>query len=605
MKKIILLLIIFICSFVPAMAEESIPNVVIEKMTDVYKFVPAKNGEGLGKVEHTSEIIFRANRASDVGVAMAYYNDNITIDKVSADSKQYGSYMGDAFFSDSKACLMATELKKPGSKGKVSYRRTFTKPEFFDKIFLTEIYRVENGTISFEIPEPLASRYSITEKNINPKYATRTEEHKDGKLVVTYTLKDMPEINVTEGAPSINIIGPQLHITGHFKDVDDLYRYLRSYTTDKDPGAASVTEKALELTAGCKTDAERIAAITDYVHRTVRYVAVEHGEFGQRPDLPSEVLRKAYGDCKGSAALIKALLRATGIDARLTWVGTDKIAERWTDEPNIATGNHMITAVMAGDSILFIDGTAKYNPAGTLPTGIQGRQAMVEDDAEKCIIAVIPAYPPQTNMRSDSLTVSIDQSGELEAEGSITLTGAYMRAYLSALADTPPARKNEKYVSMFDTALPGSRTSDVTFHQTDDKVTLNGKSRLNGAVKRAGDEIYVTLNPDPNITSLTFKTEKREVDGLLAMRMVIEAVMTLQVPENMSISDLPATVSIDNNRVEGMISTEASADGRSVVRRYRLTVKDTTVPLGEMERYNSDIRRLNRGCTAKIVLKSK
>lgn len=91
---------------------------------------------------------------------MAYYNDDIKIDKVSADTKKYGPYMGDAFFSDSKACLMATELKKAGAKGKVSYRRTFIRPEFFNKIFIREIYPVEHGTITFEIPESLTSRYS-------------------------------------------------------------------------------------------------------------------------------------------------------------------------------------------------------------------------------------------------------------------------------------------------------------------------------------------------------------------------------------------------------------------------------------------------------------
>lgn len=464
---------------------------------------------------------------------------------------------------------------------------------------------MEHGTITFEIPESLTSRYSITEKNINPAHVSRSEEHKGGKLIVTYTLTSMPEPNSPDGAPSINITAAQLHIVGHFKDVNHLYRYLHSYTLADDPGAAAVKAKALGLTANCETDAERIAAITDYVHQTVRYVAVEHGEFGHRPDLPSEVLRKAYGDCKGSASLIKALLQAIGIDARLAWVGTDKIAERWTDEPNISMGNHMIAAAMTGDSILFIDGTAKYNPAGTIPIGIQGRQAMVENDDQTCIIAHIPLFPPQTNTIAESLSFTIDRSGALNAEGSITLTGEYMRSALDLLAETSPARRNEKYISLFDSALPGSQSADVTFDQSPDKLTFTGRSQLNGAVKTSGDETYVTLNPHPDLSAMTFKTEKREVDGRLTMRMVSEAVITLKIPDNMEISDLPAAVTISNRSVEGSISTEASDGGRTVVRRFRLTIKDPEVRLEDMGLYNSDIRRLNRACTAKIVLKSK
>ena len=103
MKKIILIICALTCSFFAALAEESTSNVVIERLTDICKLVPAKDGDGLEKVEHTSEITFRANRAADIGLAMAYYSDDIKIDKVSADTKKYGPYMGDAFFSDSKA----------------------------------------------------------------------------------------------------------------------------------------------------------------------------------------------------------------------------------------------------------------------------------------------------------------------------------------------------------------------------------------------------------------------------------------------------------------------------------------------------------------------
>lgn len=604
MKKLLLLPALFLV-FIPAIAQKPTSNVLIEEINDVYKFVPVKDGENLARVEHTSQITFRANRVADDAVAMAYYTDDIKIDKVKADNTVYGSYFGDAFFSDSKACLMSAELKKAGATAKISFRRTYTRPEFFTKVFLPNIYYINKGTVKFEIPKSLAGRFNIIEKNISSESVHRSEERIDGNLVITYTLTQLPEIQTSDDAPSINITAPQLHILGHFKDTDDLYRYLRAYTIFEDPGAAAVQDKAQEITADCRTDAERISAITDYVHNTVRYVAVEHGEFGHKPDLPSEVLRKAYGDCKGSAVLIKAMLVASGIDAKLVWVGTDDIAERWTDEPNISSGNHMIAAAMTGDSILFIDGTAKFNPAGTIPTGIQGRQAMVEDTPDKCIVATIPIYSPESNSRVDSLSLTIDSSGNMRADGTVTLTGAYMRSFQSLLADTPPARHSEKYMNLFDTAFPGSRSADVSFGQNNESITFSGSSQISGAVKISGDEMYVDLNPDKGLPDMKFKTEGRNFSGRLSMRRVIESVLTLNIPDHAQISDIPSPVSIDNRWVSGFVTTEASSDGHSVVRRYRLIVKDPVVPLGNIKKYNSDIQRLNRGCTAKIVMKSK
>ena len=49
MKKIILIICALTCSFFAALAEESTSNVVIERLTDIYKLVPAKDGDGLEK----------------------------------------------------------------------------------------------------------------------------------------------------------------------------------------------------------------------------------------------------------------------------------------------------------------------------------------------------------------------------------------------------------------------------------------------------------------------------------------------------------------------------------------------------------------------------
>lgn len=606
MRNIVLLLSLLIFFIRAAAAPKTTPNVVIESKENVYKLIPSKDGKSLEKVEQTTQITFRANRAADSGIAVAYYNDDIKINKTSGGTAVFGPYFSDdVFFSDSKACLINVELKKAGATGKASYKCTHTKPEFFCNVIIPEIYNIENLTMTFEIPQSLSERFKIIEKNIAAEKMTRTEHRKGDNLIVTYTLKDIPRLKFLSNAPSINVTAPKLLILGHFCDENELYRYLRAYTQNDDPAAETVAAKAKEITEGCTSDFERIAAITDFVHNTVRYVAVEHGEFGHRPDLASEVLRKAYGDCKCSATLIKAMLKAVGIDGRLVWVGTESIQEKWTDVPNLSSGNHMIAAAFMGDSIMFIDGTAKYNPAGTIPISIQGQQAMIEDTPDKCLIATIPSAPASDNTCAEELAIRITPSGDLKIDGTITFTGMYLWDIKSIIADTPPAKRDEIYSKLFASAHTGAQTDEASYGQSDSSAVVTGKATLSGVIKKAGDEIYVDLNPDTDLASLKFDTKNREIDGQLERTGMYKSSITLFIPDDTEIADTPKDITVDNQWFSGSITTKTAADSRSLTREYQFTAKEINVALSDLEKFNADIHRLNRACTAKIVLKSK
>lgn len=583
------------------------PNIVIEQKTDVYKFVAGGPDKTvLEKVEHTSQLTFRANRAAGAGIALAYYSDDVKIEKASGSVTTYGPYFGDdTFFSDSKACLIGVTLKKAGATGKASYKRIYTKPEFFCKVILPETYDIENSTMTFEIPVSLASRFSIEERNIPSEKMTRTEQTKGDKKIITYTFTDIATPKSHDKAPSLNITAPQLVIRGFFADVNELYRYIRSYTLNDDPAAGTVAAKAREITAGCTTDAERISAITDFVHNTVRYVAVEHGEFGQRPDLPSEVLRKAYGDCKCSAALIKAMLQAVGIDGRLVWVGTESISDKWTDYPALSSGNHMIAAAVTGDTLLFIDGTARYTRAGDLPAGIQGQQALVEDGPENCIIATIPSYPATDNATTEHLSLTIQPDGNITGNGTITFTGSAHRGIEAVVDETPPGKRDEYYARVFSRILHGSHTVSASMEKTDTCTIITGSMTLGGAVKTAGDETYIDINPAEGLHLFKFDTKDRTVDGVLGYRTSTQSTIVLAVPEGMEATDLPAPVTVSSKWISGSLTTEAADGGRSIVRRYTFTIDDPNIARADMEEYNALIHRLNRACTTKIVLKQK
>ena len=79
---------------------------------------------------------------------------------------------------------------------------------------------------------------------------------------------------------------------------------------------AAITEKVRQLTAGAKTELEKIHAIGHYV-QNIRYISIQIGlnrGGGMRPHTAAEVFAKSYGDCKDKANLMRAMLKVLDID---------------------------------------------------------------------------------------------------------------------------------------------------------------------------------------------------------------------------------------------------------------------------------------------------
>ncbi|MDE5806093.1 MAG: hypothetical protein K2H58_07520, partial [Paramuribaculum sp.] len=130
------------------------PNIVIQQLDYTYKFIPAKGGERLEKVEITENCTFRANRKEDTAQEVSYYDDStLKLNKITGGDVSYGlMFNDDIFFDDSKAALVNVDLKKAGATAKTSISKTYIKPEFFNKVFISEPYAVELATYTFELP---------------------------------------------------------------------------------------------------------------------------------------------------------------------------------------------------------------------------------------------------------------------------------------------------------------------------------------------------------------------------------------------------------------------------------------------------------------------
>lgn len=586
-----------------ALADNS--NIVIDSSTDTYRIYPDKSGTRMGKIKHISKTVYRALRAPDKAVAMMYYNDDISIDKTSGGDTSYGSYFSDdVFFSDSKACLMSLPLKEAGATATATMERTFKNPDLFCTVLLADYYNASDVTVKFIIPSSLPE-IRIETANFENLHATRSVEDKGKERIITYVFRSIPALRHIPRAPSINVTAPRLMILGHYRNVDDLYGRLYSYVTmPDDPDPEAVKAIARSITSTCMTDSARIAAIYDYVHDNIRYKAIEHGEYGYVPDTPSEVLRKHFGDCKGSAGLLRAMLRAVDIDARYVWVGTEDIPTNWTDAPYIASGNHMIAAAVTGDSLLYLDGTAKHFRVGEIPTAIHGRQTIVEDSGEKCIIGMIPSGTPDDNYNHVTIRYSLTPDLMLTGDYSEYMTGEYNAAIRSIIEQISPDKRNDALISIVTNELKGTKVSNTEMIFDNGKTKLNAGLSVTGACQKIGEELYIDLNPYPHLQKLAFDTSAYNLSprriGIKSSR---EWTVSLEIPEGYIVCGLPSPLSFSNDWIDSSLETVLSPDETKIIRKLRFTVKKRDIPASGINQFNDDIKSITRYASELIPLK--
>ncbi len=135
--------------------------------------------------------------------------------------------------------------------------------------------------------------------------------------------------------------------------------YLKDITDRLKPDA-KIAELAARLTAGMKTDREKIAALAGHVQKHISYTAIEFGTRARRPNPAAQTLQQQYGDCKDQALLMHQLLQAANIESHLALVNSS-----WRIQPSLPSMdqfNHMIVHVPELGADWLIDTTDKNLP---------------------------------------------------------------------------------------------------------------------------------------------------------------------------------------------------------------------------------------------------
>src|SRR2546427_3213020 len=156
-----------------------------------------------------------------------------------------------------------------------------------------------------------------------------------------------------------------------WKEVGDWFEALAK---PKAAATAEIRSKAEELTKGKTTDQDKIRALYDFVSSRFRYIGISLGLGRYTPHSAAEVLSNRYGDCKDKHTLFAALLQAINLSASSVLISSNFRIDPAFPSPSLF--DHVITAILQGESFIFFDTTPEVAPFGFLLRNLRDRQAL-------------------------------------------------------------------------------------------------------------------------------------------------------------------------------------------------------------------------------------
>jgi len=336
-------------------------------------------------------------------------------------------------FNDEKMKVQKFAEANPGSVVGYEYVQRQRPFVFEDNWWFQDKIPLHHGRLILQLPPG----WEFTTRWFN--YADQKPQS-SGSNQYVWEVNDVPAVDIEpEMPPWISVAGwvglkyfphdpaMRARTTGAWNDLGLWYGGLTQSSRTASP---EIKQKVAELTAGMTDPVAKMRALTEYMQRKIRYVAIELGIGGYQPHLASDVFTHQYGDCKDKVTLLSTMLHEIGIESYYVVIDADRGIVR-PDYPSMHF-NHVILAIRLPDGIeagslyavvndpklgkiLFFDPTDEYTPLGYLPWQLQNNYGLVVTPDGGQLMA-LPLLPPATNRLLRTATFSLSATGDLSGE---------------------------------------------------------------------------------------------------------------------------------------------------------------------------------------------
>jgi transglutaminase-like putative cysteine protease len=593
-------------------------QVVANRFISSYRFLISSNRLQVVREDEKDLISLESNYDH---VESVFYNDNLKIEEFNAayasgksiwPKNSCGNYeVEDIFYSDSKVCAYKLSFLYEATEISTRSRVRYDDPKYLTTVFFHEDEPVESREISFEIPQEV--EVDLIERNFEKFKINKNVQKVGNKMVYKYSVNRLAAVKQEENSlgylhfyPHI-IVATKSYTTSKGKNkvlssVDDLYNWYNSLVLQVKNDPLQLKAEVDRLTINSKTDLEKIKTIYYWIQDNIKYIAFEDGIAGFKPEAAHQVYLNRYGDCKGMANLTKEMLKLAGFDARLTWIGTNRIPYTY-DIPSLSVDNHMICTVLVGDQLYVLDATEKYISLGKNADRIQGKEMLIEDGTN-FIRRNVPVSNEIGNL-IDRTEVVVLENGNLKGEGELLMNGESKKSvlYFSTNVKHEDQKRLFSYLAVSD-YINTDKVEVVKAPDIDRDVPLhmNYKFELGNKVSSFNNDIYVDLDWNKTYQNLTME-EDRLTDFYFNRKVKTRTAKRFKVPAGYVVSHIPVSMSKVFDDFSFLISFKLIDN--EIHYSNEITVHEGIVKKDRFTTWNECIKQLKEIYSDQVVITKK
>ncbi|HMV99924.1 MAG TPA: DUF3857 domain-containing protein [Acidobacteriota bacterium] len=454
-------------------------------------------------------------------------------------------------------------------------------------------------------------------------------EPRTSGTTTTWELTGLPGLPSEPASPEVTTMAPRIAISVFppagsssgslrtFASWSDVSRYLSELC---DPQAAVtdvITTKAREITAGAKTEQERIAAIARFAQK-IRYISIQIGVGrggGYRPHAAQDVLTKAYGDCKDKANLMRAMLKAVNIPAYpvVIYAGDPTyVREEW---PSPHQFNHCIVGVKVSDEtkletvvqhpglgrILIFDPTDEFTPIGDLPQHEQGSLALVVAGEAGALLRM-PQTPPEANSTDRTTQVKMSNTGVAQASLIELASGQAAVEYRGEFRSQPLSEYQKIIESWIGGTFSGASVASVK--PNDDPSGGKFQLHLEFTAPNFGQLVQGKLLMfKPAMLTLTKKyrlTSQFRMHPVVIEPESFRETATFHVPDGFAVDEIPDPIKLE--APFGSYTATCEVKGTEIRYSRSLLLKSSTVPASDYEAVKGFFTKVKTAEQSAVVL---
>jgi len=526
------------------------------------------------------------------------------------------SFGGSVFFSDQQSINFVFPAVKKGAETTLKYKENIKDPHFLGSFRFGSFVPTKEATYTVEVPKNVELGF----KAFNLEKANVIFNKKETKKSTIYTWKatnigdfrkEDKSLSVLKYLPHVIVYIKNYKIKGVEKpvlnDVKDLYSW---YVTLKNQVDRSSLEEvfgiAENLVKDLKSDKEKAKVIFNWVQENITYVAFEDGLGGFIPRGAASVCNKRYGDCKDMANILYEMLNHIGIEAHHTWIGTRDRPYSYYEVPTPIVDNHMITAAIIDDEIIFLDATDSYVPFGMPSSFTQSKEALIGISDEEFKIIKVPIQPKEKNVTTIETIIRLEES-TIKASETRTMKGYEMVDFIYDVKYKKDDKTDEEYLNnkykIGNNKTAYNNINLGSLSSKKDTYTINYDIEINNYAKKIGSKIYLNLNLEKPLSNGILLSEKQRFGKKIDHKYIRNYITTFIIPQGYTLKSIPKNISNELD-LYGFSFKFEQKDTKLIVNK---TIYMNTLALEneQFEDYNIFIKSLIKAYKKSIVLEKK